>query len=58
MIFLVYLQGGSLALMTVVVMVSPSRKSWTPVADIGKGQAAHMEFVEAGQEKDEGADGV
>jgi len=44
--------------MTVVVMVSPSRKSWTPVAETGKGQAAHMEFVEAGQEKDEGADGV
>jgi len=48
--------------MTVVVMVSTrcisSSKTWTPVAEIGKGQAARIESMEEGQEKDEGADGV
>ena len=45
-----------------MVMASPcsvaSTDSWTPIERVGKGQAAHMESVEAGQEEDEGAEGV
>ena len=45
-----------------MVMMSPcsvaSSESWTPIGRVGKGQAAHMEFVEAGQEEDESAEGV
>ena len=41
-----------------MVMVSPCSESWTPIGRVGKGQAAHMESVEAGQEEDEGAEGV
>jgi len=48
-----------LVLVTLVVMVSPrcigSADSWAPV---GKGQAAHMEPVKAGQEEEEGTEGV
>ena len=32
--------------------------SWAPIGRIGKGQAAHVEPVEAGQEEEEGAEGV
>ena len=49
-------------LVTLVVMVSPigigSVDSWAPIGRIGKGQAAHVEPVEAGQEEEEGAEGV
>ena len=47
-----------LVLVTLVVMVSPSRigSSESPVGRSGKGQA--MEPVEAGKEEDEGAEGV
>ena len=48
-----------LVLVTLVAMVSPccigSRESKTPV---GKGQAAHMESVDARQEEDQSAKGV
>ena len=51
-----------LVLVTLMVMVSPcsiaSTDSWTPIERVGKGQAAHMEFVEAGQEEDESTKGV
>ena len=51
-----------LVLVTLMVMMSPcsiaSSESWTPICRDGKGQAAHMEFVEAGQEEDESAEGV
>ena len=56
------MRSSLLALVTLVVMVSPccigSSESRTPVGRVGKGQAAHMEFVEAGQEEDESAKGV
>ena len=49
-------------LVTLVVMASPccigSSESSTPVGRVGKGQAAHMESVETGQEEDESAKGV
>jgi len=49
-----------LVLVTLVVMVSPSciGSSESPVGRIGKGQVAHVQSVEAGQEEDESAEGV
>ena len=51
-----------LVLVNLVVMMGPSCigsvESWAPIGRIGKGQAAHTEPVEAGQEEEEGAEGV
>ena len=48
------------SLLVFVVIVSPSRigSSKSPVGRIGKGQATHMQSVEAGQEEDQSAEGV